>query len=122
MRRDEADLDVAQRVVCTWLRMRLEEAADALVWEMFDLVERPRTTNVQARITATIGRVPGTPHDRHWRIINAACHAYGRLCDVLHGRSAWMRVPDTQLETWAAAVDDYESLAVELGFHRHTGT
>lgn len=112
-----ADLpkDILQRIECTELRMRLEEAADALVQEMFELTTRPYTRDVAARITSTIGRVPDPVRSEHWRTIAAARHAYRMLCDVIHGRTAWTRVPQVQLAAWARAVTEFEHLAVSLG-------
>lgn len=107
--------DVLQRIQCTELRMRVEEAADALVQEMFELSERPYTRDVDARITSTIGRIPTPVSGEHWQALAAARHAYGMLCDVIHGRTAWTRVPPAQLASWAASVSGFESLTADLG-------
>lgn len=117
---DDPDLpaDVLQRIDCTALRMRLEAAADALVQEMFRLTERPYTKNVHARLAAVIGRVPGDVEEHHWQVIADAQYAYTMLCNVLHGRIAWMRISRTQLEMWTQAVDAFERFAIKLGFHR----
>lgn len=107
--------DISQRVECTELRMRLEEIADSVVQEMFDLPEQPFTTRVDSRITAMIGRIPGDVSQLHWAIVADARHAYHQICDVIHGRTAWTRVPRLQLESWADAVRRFEALGREIG-------
>lgn len=108
--------DIKQRIECTELRMRLEEIADALVREMFDLSEQPVTRLVESRITAIIGRIPNDDVDReHWATVAGARHAYRQLCDVIHGRTAWTLVPRTQLASWAEAVRRLEALSRDIG-------
>lgn len=36
------------------------------------------------------------------------------MSDVIHGRTAWTRIPTTQLASWAQSVSDFESLAASL--------
>lgn len=107
--------DITQRVECMELRMRLEEIADMVVQEMFDLPEPPFTTRVDARITAILGRLPDELNREHWAIIASARHTYHQLCDVIHGRSAWTRVPRTQLAGWVDAVHRFEVLGRDIG-------
>lgn len=107
--------DITQRVECTELRMRLEEIADKVIQEMFDLPEPPYTTRVDARITAILGRLPNEHNRQHWAVVAEARHTYHQLCDVIHGRIAWTRVPRTQLAGWADAVHRFEALGAEIG-------
>lgn len=109
---DDVDVDeaVLQRVTCTELRMRLEEAADRVMQEVFGLERRPYTREIVLRIMAVLGWIPYPPGDQEWRVVANAVQAYRMLCNVLHGRNAWNRVPQAQLDAWAAAVETYERL------------
>lgn len=113
--------DVVQRITCIELRMRLEECGDALVQEMFNLNKRPFTKYISARIMATLGRVSYPPNEQDWRVVADAVQAHRMLCDVLHGRNAWNRVPKAKLKGWKAAVEAYERLIASLGLDLSVG-
>lgn len=116
---DDVDVheDVLQRIACTELRMRLEESADMAIQAAFGLDNRPYTRDVALRIIATVGLIPYPPGEQEWRVVSNAVQTYRMLCNVLHGRNAWNRVPQAHLDAWAAAVEAYERLLDNRGLH-----